>query len=150
MRWHNACVSGTRSGLTWLRIYKISLLLFFQLGFLLGKFVAERQQRIRQIQQSQYPSVDHSEIIKQINIVQRNVEAAARNVSDHTPITTHSKLNQKLWSEWSTCSAADRPIELNFSDKFDVFADHLVEYELNQILGCLIKLIDSMKIFGSN
>lgn len=122
-------------------IVTVVVLLF--LGFLLGKFVSDRQYKIRQLAQPKYVAV-----IEQIQTLRRTIEISAQNISDTTYPNSHPKYNQLLWDEAASCS--DKTIDQTYSDPFDNFVEKLVDNELKIVLQCLTKLSNIMDTIGRN
>lgn len=113
------------------------------LGFLLGKFVSDRQYKIRQLTQPKYIAV-----IEQLQIVRRTIETNAQNISDTTLIQTHPKYNRQMWEEAASCT--DTPFEYSFDIRFDDFIEKLVDTELTVTLQCLNKLKSLMSTIGKD
>lgn len=113
------------------------------LGFLLGKFVSDRQYKIRQLTQPKYLAV-----IEQIQTLRRSIETSAQNISDTTYPNSHPKYNRLLWDEAASCS--DKTVEQTFSDPFEDFVGKLVDNELKIVLHCLTKLNNIMDTIGRN
>lgn len=111
------------------------------LGFLLGKFVSDRQYKIRQLTQPKYVAA-----IEQMQTLRRSIETSAQNISDTTFAQTHPKYNRLLWDEAASCS--DKTIEPNFDAKFEDFVEQLVDNELNIALQCLTKLNNILSTIG--
>lgn len=110
-------------------------------GFLLGKFVSDRQYKIRQLTQPKYIAV-----IEQIQTLRRSIETSAQNISDSTLIQTHPNYNRLLWDEAASCT--DKTIEQNFDISFDDFIEKLVDNELKIAVQCLIKLNNILTTIG--
>lgn len=102
------------------------------LGFLLGKFVSERNYKIRQMTQPEYVTV-----IKQIQALRRSIETTSQNISESTMPHRHPKYNSLFWDEARSCS--DRSIEHNFNLSFNDFVERLIDNELDVIHQCFIK-----------
>lgn len=117
------------------------LLFSFFLGFLLGKFVSDRQYKIRQLTQPKYIAV-----IEQIQTLRRSIETTAQNITDSTLQQTHAKYNRLLWEEAASCT--DKTIEQNYDFDFDVFIEKLVDNELKIAVQCLIKLNNALRMIG--
>lgn len=113
------------------------------LGFLLGKFVSDRQYKIRQLTQPKYVAV-----IEQIQTLRRSIEVSAQNISDTTYPNSHPKYNRLLWDEAASCS--DKTIDQIYSDPFEDFVEKLVDNELKIVLQCLTKLSNIMTTIGRN
>lgn len=102
-------------------------------GFLLGKFVSERQYTIRQLMQPKYIAV-----IEQIQTLRRSIETSAQNISDATQKESHSLYNRKLWNEAASCTG--KQTDRNFNMNFEDFIEKLVDNELKDVVQCLIQL----------
>lgn len=109
------------------------------LGFLLGKFVSDRQYKIRQLTQPKYVAV-----IEQIQTLRRSIETSAQNISDST--FTHPKYNRILWDEAASC--IDKRTDQNFDISFEDFIEKLVDNELKVVLQCLNKLNSVINTIG--
>lgn len=112
------------------------------LGFLLGKFVSDRQYKIRELTKPKYMAV-----IEQIQTLGRSIEMNAQNFSDSMALVNHPIYNRKLWDE-STC--ADKTIDQNYDITFDVFIEKLLDKELHVAVQCLIKLNNALISIGKN
>lgn len=113
------------------------------IGFLLGKFVSDRQYKIKQLTQPEYVTV-----IKQIQTLRRSIETTAQNISDSTQLHTHSKYNRLLWDEAASCN--DKTIDQSFDESFDVFIEKLVDNELDIVFECFVKLKNIMTSIGKD
>lgn len=112
-------------------------------GFLLGKFVSERQYKIRQMTQPKYVAA-----IEQMQTLRRSIENTAQNVSDSSLPQTHPKYNRLLWDEAASCS--DKTIDQQFDISFEDFIEKLVDNELKITIQCLIKLNNIMSTIGKD
>lgn len=113
------------------------------LGFLLGKFVSDRQYKIRQLTQPKYVAV-----IEQIQTLRRSIETSAQNISESTYPNSHPKYNRLLWDEAAACS--DKAIDPTYTDLFENFVEKLVDNELTIVLQCLTKISNIMDTIGRN
>lgn len=114
---------------------------FFFLGFLLGKFVSDRQYKIKQLTQPEYETV-----IKQIQTLRRTIEITSKNVSDSTSFQSHPKYNRLFWDEAAACS--DKTVDQNFDLSFEEFVKKLADNELDIVLECFIKLKNVITTIG--
>lgn len=119
------------------------MVFLFVEGFLLGKFVSERQYKIKQLTQPEYITV-----IKQIQTLRQSIERTAQNISDTTQLHTHPKYNRLMWDEAESCSS--KTIERNFDETFDVFIEKLVDNELDVVFECFVKLKNIMSTIGKD
>lgn len=128
-------------------VFSAHICVFFSfvacLGFLLGKFVSDRQYKIRQLTQPKYVAV-----IEQIHTLRRSIELSARNISDTTYPNSHSVYNRLLWDEATACS--NKTIEQIYSDPFENFVEKLVDNKLKMALQCLTKISNIMDTIGRN
>lgn len=109
---------------------------------MLGKFVADRQYRIRQLEEA-----EHVLLIKELQTVRKQIETTSKDVSNYSPKQSHPKYNRKLWEEVAHC--AHNGIEEHFNVPYDVFVEKLVNNELNSVVTCfqsLKKLIKSIEL----
>ncbi|XP_031631683.1 uncharacterized protein LOC116345976 [Contarinia nasturtii] len=113
------------------------------LGFLLGKFVSDRQYKIRQLTQPKYIAV-----IEQIQTLRRSIETSSQNISDNNPVQTHPSYNRLLWEEADECT--DNKIDQNFNISFDDFIEKLVDNELKIAVQCLIRLNSILNTIGKD
>lgn len=109
----------------------------------MGKFVSDRQYKIRQLTQPKYVAV-----IEQIQTLRRSIESSARNISETTYPNAHPKYNRLLWDEAASCS--DKAIDQTYTDPFEDFVEKLVDNELKIVLQCLTKLSNIMDTIGRN
>lgn len=109
----------------------------------MGKFVSERNHKIRQMTQPEYITV-----IKQIQALRRSIETTSQNISDSTMLHRHPKYNSLLWEEAQSCS--DRDVEQNFNLNFNDFVERLVDNELDVIHQCFMKFQNLMNIIGKD
>lgn len=119
-------------------IYFKSKTQFFSVGFLLGKFISDRQYRIRELQEA-----EHVSLIKELQAARKLMETSSENIVNFTPKQFHPKYNRKLWEEVAECS--HNSIEQHFNASFDEFAEKLINNELKSLLNCFHTLQNTMK-----
>lgn len=111
---------------------------FLALGFLLGKFVSDRQYRIRQMQEAEY-----IHLIREIHTIRKSIETSAEGISDGSLPNIQSKYNRKLWDEAANCTHPF--IEQNYSMALDTFVQKLVDNELSSTVQCIQRLKNILK-----
>lgn len=107
-------------------------------GFLLGKFVAERQYRIRQLQEAEY-----IHLIRELHTLRKSIEASSKSISDSSLPNIQTKYNRKLWDEAANCTHPS--IEQNYGMALGTFIQKLVDNELTSTVQCFQRLRNIIK-----
>lgn len=111
-------------------------------GFLLGKFVSDRNLKIRQMQQPEYFAD-----IQQLQQLRQSIEVHAFNVSQTHMQFKHLELNRRLWKTIdSTCKHSS--IEPHFDVDFNAFAAKLADNEMHNHSDCMRRIIAAIKEIG--
>lgn len=111
-------------------------------GFLLGKFVSDRNLKIKQLQQPEYFTK-----IQQLQLLRQSIEMNAVNVSESHIQFKHPELNRRLWKAVDS-SCKHLTIEPNFHEDFELFAAKLADNELHNYSECLARLVTAVKDTG--
>lgn len=107
-------------------------------GFLLGKFVSDRQYRIRQLQEAEYVN-----LIRELHTIRKSIEMSADNISSFSAEQLQVKYNRKLWDTVANCTSTT--IEHDFNVLFDQFVAKLVDNELKLVVECFQKIKTTVK-----
>lgn len=125
--------SGVTS-IKWICFFSMSI----TTGFLLGKFVADRQYRIRQLQEAEYV-----QLIRELYTLRKSIQSSSESISDGTLLNIQSTYNSKLWNETASCTHPG--IEKMYNMEFNVFMQKLVDNELSSVVQCFQRLKVVMK-----
>lgn len=102
-------------------------------GFLLGKFVSDRQQIIRQLKQER-----DSNPIKNLEVAVNALIPVAANLTRHQNELFHPDTNTKLWFSWKECYKI--PESANYDLKPVDFASNLVYSYLKLMNQCFNRM----------
>ncbi|CAD7093632.1 unnamed protein product [Hermetia illucens] len=113
----------------------VSLILtiaFFTLisGFLLGKFVADRQYHIKYFRDTDL------HMLKDLILARNTLDSSVEDIIRHSNTSVHNELNIEIYSQYTHCMKD--PIE--YKMPLDVFVARYISHKISQQGTCFLKL----------